>query len=231
MEQTGYLRYAVYWAPEAGSSLAGLGAAWLGWDAEARAPAALAVPPAGVDLAELTQAPRRYGFHATLKPPFSLTPGATLDGLRAALDACVGAQPAFAAELVVACDLGFCALRPAAPCPSLNALAAAAVTQLDRFRAPPTEAELAKRRARPLSSAQDAYLTAWGYPYVLEEFRFHLTLSRRLAPDEEGPVTIAARTVFGPALGAPIAFRDVCLFGDPGGGRPFHLLSRHALSG
>lgn len=34
-------------------------------------------------------------------------------------------------------------------------------------------AGLARRRERPLSPQQEIYLARWGYPYVLEEFRFH----------------------------------------------------------
>ena len=53
------------------------------------------------------------------------------------------------------------------------------------FARPPGAAELERRRKAGLSAAQEKMLLRWGYPYVLDEFRFHLTLTGRLQP--EGP--------------------------------------------
>jgi len=41
-------------------------------------------------------------------------------------------------------------------------------------------AELARRRTLRLTAEQDAMLARWGYPYVLEDFRFHMTLTGSL---------------------------------------------------
>jgi hypothetical protein len=75
---------------------------------------------------------------------------------------------------------GFIAVVPTEPSAALADLAAATVAALDPFRAPPSEAELARRRKARLSDRQEALLMKWGYPYVMEEFRFHLTLTGRL---------------------------------------------------
>jgi hypothetical protein len=126
---------------------------------------------------------RRYGFHATLKPPFRL------QGTRDELEDAIAAIAArFAPILHVPLTLselhGFLALRPALATPALDALAAACVRDLDHLRRPADEAELAKRRAVGLTPRQEENLLRYGYPYVLEDFRFHLTLSDRLPDDE-----------------------------------------------
>ena len=70
-------RYAIYYAPAQGSSLDQFGAEMLGYDAWIGA----ALPfPGGVverlpDWRELSDDPRKYGFHATLKAPMALADG------------------------------------------------------------------------------------------------------------------------------------------------------------
>ncbi|GMG83372.1 DUF1045 domain-containing protein [Paralimibaculum aggregatum] len=223
----GYERYAVYWAPAPGSALAEAGADWLGWD-----PAACQPRPQSEAQAALTEAPRRYGFHATLKPPFRLNRGthpADLDAALAALAAEIA--PVAAPPLALDAALGFAALRPSGPCPELDALAAACVTRLDPLRAPLSEAELEKRRAGRLEPREEAHLRRWGYPYVLDAFRFHLTLSGRLHPEAAPAVLARAAAAFGPAIAGPLAIDALCLFGDPGAGAAFHLVARHRLAG
>ncbi len=227
-----YARYAVYWAPEQGSALWQAGASWLGWDAAAGRAVARPeeVLPDGLNADALTATPRRYGFHATLKPPFRLADGTDAGALDAALAALAArTAPAEGAPLTVDARLGFVALRPSGASPAVDAVAAACVKELDRFRAPPDAAELAKRRAGGLSPAQDENLVRWGYPYVLGEFRFHLTLTGRLADPE--PVRAALARHFAPHLEGPLVVARLCLFGDPGGGAPFRLLRAHALTG
>ena len=90
------------------------------------------------------------------------------------------------------------------------------------------EAEIARRRPDWLSTRQRDLLDRWGYPHVMEEFRFHLTLTDRL--DEPEPVRAALADYFAPVLPRPFVIEDLCLFGEDQSGR-FHLLHRYALSG
>jgi len=228
----GYARYAVYWAPPAGSGLARLGAAWLGWDPEAGvAPdhPAIAVPR---PVSELTATPRRYGLHATLKPPFRLAEGQSPEDLDAALaDFARARPPVTAPALAPDAGLGFLALRPSGPSPDIDALATAAAVDLDRFRAPPGEADLARRRAGGLSLRQEAMLTRWGYPYLFEEFRFHVTLTGTLTEAEAQAVAAALGPHLAPHLSDPFHLDEICLFGEPAPGRGFRVLRRYALAG
>lgn len=228
----GYERYAIYFAPEAGSPLARFGAAWLGWDAEARAEVPrLAVPGLPAPIETLTETPRRYGFHGTLKAPFRLAEGRAFAELDAAAAALAGAIAPFDAPPLTPFVTRFLSLRPAGPCLELDALAARCVEELDEFRAPPSEAELERRRAAGLTEAQDANLVRWGYPYVFDLFRFHLTLTGAFPAPALDAAHAALSHTLAPFAAAPTPVREICIFGDPGGGAPFHLLRRHRLGG
>ena len=229
----GHARYAIYWAPPKGSDLARFGAEWLGWDAEAGTHPPRSDPPGlPIPAAEITAAPRRYGFHATVKPPFRLAGGTDPAGLRAAFhDFAAGQAPFLAPPLALSGKHGFLALRFSAPAPGMAVLAAQAVEALDRFRAPPSAEELDRRRARPLPPEAEANLTRWGYPWVMGLFDFHLTLSGALPPDHLAAVSAALDAPTAPFRAAPLAVEELCLFGDPGGGAPFRLLDRARLGG
>ncbi len=228
----GYTRYAIFWAPPAGSGLARFGAQWLGWDAETGRDAAQPARALPRRLDQITRTPRRYSFHGTLKPPFRLAAGtdaAALDRALAGLAA--RTAPVSAPGLTPSTRLGFLALMPNGPAPALDALAAACTRRLDRFSARPGAAQLAQRRARDLTPRQEANLTRWGYPYVLDDFRFHLTLSGRLRPGEAEPLIEAVTALAAPHLDPVLHLDDICLFGDPGAGEDFRLLRRYPLTG
>ncbi len=226
-------RYALYAAPPAGDTLHNLAARWLGWDAESGIDHAPALP--GFDPAEqatLTAEPRLYGFHGTLKPPFRLAPGQDIAALDQALTDFAVRRPAIVAPPLQVTQLGaFLALRPAMPCAVLDELAADCVQHFDGFRAPLNDTELAKRRAAGLSARQETYLAAWGYPYVLEEFRLHFTLTGRIA-DAVQRTRIAAQLtqLFAPALAPEFRLEDICLFEQPLPGAPFRLRRRYRLA-
>ena len=126
---------------------------------------------------------------------------------------------------------GFLALREAAPCPALHALADACVTELDAHRVPADAAETARRRRPWFTPEHEAMLTDWGYPHVLRTWRFHMTLTRRLSEAEQEAVRPAAERHFAAALVVPQTVADICLFTQPGPGEPFTLAERVPLRG
>ena len=226
-----YHRYAIYVTPRPGE-LADFGAAWLGWDAaagSARVQPAIEGLPRPLD--QITAAPRRYGFHGTIKPPFRLAEGADPERLSAALDGFCARQAPVAVPGLALNRLGkFLALCPVGGTAALDALAAAAVARLDAFRAQPDAAELARRRAARLTTRQEAMLQRWGYPHVMEEFRFHMTLTGPLTAAELAAVEAALAPRLAPILPAPFAIDALTLVGEDGDGR-FHQVSRVALTG
>jgi putative phosphonate metabolism protein len=227
-------RYAIYFAPEPGSELAQFGAAWLGYDV-ATGSDLVQSPIAGIAperLRAITTEPRRYGFHATLKPPFALAEGTDAGMVNQAVAALARDLPAFAApRLKLASLLGFWALMLAEPCPEMDRLAAICVGELDRFRAPPPVAELARRRIAGLSPAQEALLVRWGYPYVMDEFRFHMTLTARLGAEEGGVVSRALAPLVAPHCQAPLPVNTISLFRQESRDKPFRLMRRYVLAG
>lgn len=224
-----YRRYAVYYTPPPGP-IAAFGAGWLGWDIAA----GRAVPHAPEDYAalpRLTETPHRYGFHATIKPPFALAEGTDPAALTEAVAALAASVPPARADGLRLSRIGhFLALVPAGDSAEIDALAAAFVTGLDAFRAPQSEADLARRRAAGLSPAQEAHLIRWGYPYVLDEFRFHMTLSGSLSDAEAEGMERVLEPLLAGLLPRPFVIADMTLVGEDADGR-FHELSRHRLAG
>ena len=226
-----FSRYAIYYAPPAGP-LAEFGARWLGWDpVTGRTCAYPEVAGLPCAVAELTATPHKYGFHGTLKPPFRLAPGTEAGRLIVALDALAADLAQLALEgLALRRIDGFLALTPRGDTSALARLAAEVVERLHRFRAPVPEAELARRRGKGLSPRQEALLMRWGYPYVMEDFRFHLTLTGSLAPETAAMTEAALAPLLAPILPEPFEVRELCLFGEAED-RRFHEVYRSALSG
>jgi len=177
-------RYAIYFVPAPDMELHRFGAAVLGYDAYAGRDAPFIAQP-GASWPEKVREPRAYGFHATLKPPFRLAAGRDPCELNAELDAFAKSQePIDVGLLDVRALAAFIALVPATPCPALDQLAGACVRHFDRFRAPMDGQERARRLAAPLTERQLNNLDRWGYPYLLDDFRFHMTLTGPLPDDE-----------------------------------------------
>jgi len=222
-------RVAVYFCPSVDDPLFRAGADWLGRDPESGTPSA---QPALPGMAEITAEARGYGFHATLKPPMRLATGTTWPDFVAAAGALAARIAPFQLPALAVTDLhGFLALRETSPCPELQSLADRCVMELDGFRAPPTEAEMARRRRSPLSPAHEAMLERWGYPYVLAEWFFHMTLTRRLTAAEHTFWRPAAETLFAEVLHRPQVVRDICLFTQAAPGAPFVIAERLKLRG
>ena len=230
----GYTRYAVYFAPS--GRLGKLGAAWLGWDAETGRrdpqPDDAAWPDLPVARRALVTAPARYGFHGTLKPPFRLAEGREVSGLHNALCALAPRLPRLRLDGLRLADVGpFLALVPEGDTDALGAMAATLVEALDGFRAPPQTEEIARRRASGLTPRQETLLLKWGYPYVMDEFRFHVTLTGPI-PDnaQRAEVAMALAPLFEAEIDSPFRIDDICLFGEGQDGR-FRNLHRYALTG
>jgi putative phosphonate metabolism protein len=223
-------RFAVYHAPPEGTPLADLAARWLGRDAATGAPLARPALP-GLEPARaevLTESPRFYGFHGTLKAPFALAGGATAGDLIAAVDRFAAGRCAFDIPPLRVRALGaFVALMPSAPAPALDDLAAACVRAFESLRAPPDAAELARRRAAGLTPAQQGNLERWGYPYVMDDFRFHMTLTGRIADDaERAAVAEGLAALFAPVLAGPESVAGLAVFHQPDRRSPFRLVHR-----
>lgn len=227
---TDITRYAAYLVPE--GALGHFGADWLGWDLRT----GHAVPQLDVtglprSITVLTAQARKYGFHATIKPPFRLAHGQSEVGLEQAMAAlCADSAPVTCDRLALTDLHGFLALTPQGDTTALDAFAARTVAALDPFRAAARSEETASRRAAGLTPAQEANLLRWGYPYVMDEFRCHFTLTGRLSPADSTVVGAALGPHLIRLLAGPFRVDSLCLVGEQAGGG-FRLLHRYALSG
>lgn len=229
---TGYERYAIYLAPEPDDPLGRFCNGWLGYRPDTGD--TLTRPEIeGLtfsDIERVTAAPRRYGFHGTLKAPFRPAPGTAIEDLDRHLAAFAEERKTVTLDRMKVGALGaFVAIVPDSGDQALRDLADACVTTFDRYRAELTEVESERRLAASLTARQQELLDTWGYPYVLDEFRFHMTLTEPLEKERREAVSAALDTALSETLAGPVTFRDVCLFGDPGDGRSFRLLRRYAL--
>lgn len=212
-------RHAVYYVPPADSAIAGFGREWLGVDIET---GDLHPQPSieglGSDRLEaLTSSPRYYGFHGTLKPPFKLASNMTLDGLLLATRLFAkSVSPIELPPLELAYIGKFLALSPVASSFPLEVMAGACVRALEGYRRHRTEKELAAYRQSKLTVHQEQMLDNWGYPYVLEEYRFHMTLTDRIDDDEERDVVMkAAEERCKGFLGRPLPVSEVVVCTQP----------------
>ncbi|MEO3434812.1 DUF1045 domain-containing protein [Inquilinus sp. CAU 1745] len=230
-------RHALYFAPEDDDPLGLLGAGWLGRDARTGdrldRPALEGWDDATLELEALTAAPRRYGFHGTLKAPFALAEGRTTRDLEAAAETFAAETRSFDIPRLAVTAIGpFLALTPPDPCPELDRLAADCVRRFDTFRAPPPPQETARRLAHGLTKRQAAHLERWGYPYVMEDFRFHLTLTDGIGDaDDRASLRRDLEALFAPVLREQVRVTSLCLFRQPGGNAPFRLVRRFPFGG
>lgn len=211
-------RYAIYFAPPPSDPLWQFGSGVIGYDA-ARGEDVAFPACIGTDReawAAKTEEPRRYGFHATLKAPFELAAGVGGADLLEAVAALAGRlQSVTLPDLRVGGIGRFVALVPETTPADLQDFAFLVVRGLDHLRAPLSAHDRARRLRSPLTPRQIANLDAYGYPYVADEFRFHMTLTgpldepdRRVALAElaHGHADLGRRTP--PVIDALTVFRQ-----------------------
>ena len=213
-------RYGVFYTPS--GAFAKAGAQWLGWDLDTG-------QPVGKPDLSITKRPQKYGFHGTIKPPFFLANGKTLADLEAAFATlCSGLETVSVAGLSPACIGSFVALVPTGEINTLRMMAGRVVSELDPLRAPTSDTELVRRRKSKLTQVQDAHLMKWGYPYVFDQFKFHMTLSGNLTRERQNAVQDQAKSVFASVIPSPFVIDAVSLVGERLDGN-FELIARQTL--
>jgi hypothetical protein len=215
------MRYAIYFCPAPASALGALGRDWLG-----------AATPDGIPgvspqrWSELLADVRRYGWHATMRSPFTLSPDADYDDLRRTVALVAQSFSPSTITLRLSRLGGFLALRPVGDCSAVNAMAAACTEAIETLRAPLVEPEF-QHRVRGLDAIETHYLQRYGYPYVFERYRFHMTLSAPATVEEEHA---RQRWLALRAAAIPVARVDalsICVERSPGAA--FDVLERISL--
>lgn len=228
------MRYALYFSPSKDDPLTGAASIWLGRDAFTGKtyPAPEYEQMGATEQFDLTADPRRYGFHATIKAPFALASSVTEKDLLAVAEEFAARTPAFAIPELVLGQIGrFFALVPGSLHQPLQDFAARVVKSFEPFRATLSEADIARRSPDKLSDSQRANLLRWGYPYVMEEFGFHMTLTGQV-PEERAEVMKAILTErFADFTGRPLQISGLAVFTEEARGAPFKVHSWLPLAG
>lgn len=227
-------RVAIYFAPDAASPLWRKAAQWLGRDAMGGAGCADDIGGiARAEIAEKSASARRYAFHATIKPPMQLTKAKSPAELATALAAFAAThRPVPIGRLKLARIDGFLALVPAAQPQALTDFAAEVVEAFEPFRAPLNGADKARRTAGGrLSARQLELLERYGYPYVMEQFQFHMTLTDRLAAADQERFEAALLGHFGALAEAEAALDRLVLYHEAEPGAPFSRGADFMLQG
>ncbi|CCD97400.1 conserved hypothetical protein [Bradyrhizobium sp. ORS 375] len=230
----GFPRYAIYYTPAPDTALATFGADLLGYDAwtgnEREFPGGIL--DATPDWAELTADARKYGFHATLKAPFPLHDERTEADLSAAC-AAFAATPRTIPIIrpVVDAISGFIAVIPGEASQELQQFAAACVERFEPFRAPMSAEDRARRKPEMLSPRQREHLDRWGYPYVMEDFRFHMTLTRRLSDEPRRPVLAMLQDRFAGLDLSRLAIDRIALFRQSSSTSRFSIVDSWPITG
>ena len=226
-------RYAIYYAPAAGDEFYRAASAWLGRDVYTDK---LLVRPAiagmeSLDLDALTSDPRHYGWHATLKAPFELAADQSAEGLLAEVETYCRNRGPFSATVKVAALGDFLAFTLAEPSAEMRLLHEDCVRRFDHFRAPLSDFDLARRRRAAMTPEQDARLVTFGYPWIFEDFRFHMTLTGRIREETERARVLAALQQHFAAYEGPHVFGGLALFFQPDRDSDFIVLGRSAFGG
>lgn len=183
-------------------------------------------------LSGLTVSVRRYGLHATIKAPMALKMGTKQTDLVTSLKAwCAKEIPVNAGRLELRLLDGFLALVPARQPQELTDFAARVVEAFDRYRAPLDAKERSKRLSAPLTDRQSKLVDKYGYPYVLEQFQFHITLTDRLPPAMAMKVLADGRAFFADVLAMPLMIDRLVLFHEPHSGADFTRGAEFRLEG
>lgn len=217
-------RVAIYYAPEDDSDLAAFAHSWLGLGS---APPGF-TPFAPADWTAIVQSPRHYGFHATLKPPFPLRDGVLWQDVATAAERFASARKPFPLpELQLSTLSSFLALTAVSPSSELSELAASCVREFEPFRRPPTTAELDARRQGVRNARQLEHIEKWGYPYVFDEWQFHMTLTSSLRDEaQRTQVELLLQPRLATLLRSPLTVDSICVFLQDDRQEPFRMVTR-----
>lgn len=227
-------RFAIYFAPPPGSELETFGRNWLGRDHVTGRPVEQEVIDglSTDDQRRITSSAGHYGFHATLKAPFALKQGYTADALHQAADNFARRRKPFEAPPLQLSGLSrWIAFTLSRPSPEMDELAADCVRDFEPFRASLTDHDLERRRQSGLTPRQDEQLLAFGYPYIFDDFHFHMTLAGPLDPPEKGINLDRLRKRAASMDMPPLRVDAIAIYQQPDRDQPFTQTARFPFRG
>lgn len=228
---TNFSRYAVYFSPPEADDLSKFSAGWFGWNAHnGKSVSYPILENLNYDLSDITKEQYRYGFHGTLKPPFLLVDTKNLNDLKFALVELSKSIKKFEIPSISLKVLDrFVAIVPTTESKELTILAKKCVEKLDDFRQVESAKKIQRRRSTGLSKSEEYNLTRWGYPHVMDNFQFHLTMSGRLKPAVLKNVIEVLNSELQGVLNKPLPIGEICLFGENASNGNFQIIQKFSL--
>ena len=183
---TNYKRVAIYFLPKKNSSLENFGKNLLGRDINKKRKISLTRRQKYFinrgftyfdELKDYCEQPAKYGFHATLKAPFRLKRNVKTKNFYDVISHIAAQHSRFKIKgLKIVYSKKFTFITSRKPNKLLINLENDLVKHLDTFRAELNKTEIKKRIPDSLTFKQNKYLKEWGYPFVFDQFKFHMTL-------------------------------------------------------
>ncbi len=183
---TNYKRVAIYFLPKKNSSLENFGKNLLGRDINKKKKISLTRRQKYFinrgftyfdELKNYCEQPAKYGFHATLKAPFRLKRNVKTKNFYDVISHIATQHSRFKIKgLKIVYSKKFTFITSRKPNKLLINLENDLVKHLDTFRAELNKTEIKKRIPDSLTFKQNKYLKEWGYPFVFDQFKFHMTL-------------------------------------------------------
>lgn len=221
------MRYAIYFSPSPDDALTRKASRWLGRNAFRGSE-----DDNDADQRDMTAEPRRYGFHATLKAPFELADRSSEAELLSAFQDFTRTRQAFEIPDVIIDNLGpFFAIVPKAKSEALQDFAADVVAYFEPFRAALSPSDIARRRPQELSESQRRNLSQWGYPHVMDDFRFHMTLTGPVETKDRDRVRTLLMREFSDFTERSLAISGLGLFVERARGEAFTVHTWLPLAG
>jgi uncharacterized protein DUF1045 len=229
--QPSFVRYAIFYTPQPGTALSAFGRSWFGRANDGATLEAFSDSGLSAAFTRLPTAVARYsGLHAVFKQPFALKTDIAAEALKTRLVSFAQRRkPVATGPLTLSRAGRFLVLRPVRPAPALDWLAAQCVTTFDSFAAPMSDADREERGAPHHNDYQRLLLESYGDTNVLNEYRFHITLTGPLDNGHLERVAQALWPVIEDICAEGVTVDALSLFGDPGGRTPLRLIGRHRL--
>ncbi|MFK7891755.1 MAG: DUF1045 domain-containing protein [Granulosicoccus sp.] len=227
-----YARYAIYFCPGDQSPLSRYGRQVLGRNAQKteRKPGSSSGFSDSSRWEELTRKPAHYGFHATLKAPFEIAATKQPEALEQACRDLASEHSAIPLTGLAPRLLnGFAALTLEADPLLLQELARCCVEKLELWRAPLSQYDIDRRRNSNLSARQLQQLTQFGYPYIFDDFKFHMTLSSQLTDQDQDYVNWLSTQYKQLVLSDPVLDR-IALFAQSTRDSPFFRINEFCFA-
>ena len=225
-------RYAIYFAPSETSKIGQFGRLLLKRTAKKMVDEGMLTDLPKELHRKIIKTPQHYGFHGTLKAPFELHPDYNLYHLDTTLIKFCSSFPDFSIKsLKLQIIAEFIALVPNGEVERLYQLHRKLTEEFNYLCGPLSDFDRDRFLARGLTNGQKKYLCRYGYPFILDSFKFHLTLTSSLTENEQTTCLELLDNMIVDFKDERLSVDRVCLFKQETRKSPFFMVKEYNLQG